>query len=371
MSSTKTTNLQDFTILLVDDRPENLMSLEEILEAPNRKFLKAYSGNEALKFALKDESIGLIMLDVQMPGMDGFEVARLLKSNPRTRDISIIFVTAISRDEQYVLKGFEEGAVDYLQKPLDINLTLAKVRVFEQLYFYQRDLRMALLEKESVNKQLERFMYVVAHDLKSPLAGVISLLSLLKDDERLQEVDDLKEYMGMMIDATGHLSGMITSILEYSRNSESLQSKEEVDVHEMVEQIIRLLFAPKHIDIWIEGQLPVIFTHKLKLQQVLQNLISNSIKYNDKAEGRITVNATQDGERFVFCVSDNGPGVAEEDQQRIFKLFETTANKSQQDSSTGVGLNLVKMFVEEKGGKIWVDSIEGEGSRFYFSWVPG
>src|SRR5687768_16802138 len=106
-----------FTILLVDDRPENLISLEEILQTDNRIFLKASSGNEALKILLKNPQIGLVLLDVQMPEMDGFEVARLIKMNPKTQDISIIFVTAISKEEQYVLKGFNEGAVDYLHKP--------------------------------------------------------------------------------------------------------------------------------------------------------------------------------------------------------------------------------------------------------------
>ncbi len=130
----------EFTILLVDDRAENLVALEDILAKPGRIFLKATSGNDALKIMLKNADIGLVMLDVQMPGMDGFEVARILKSNPKTRHISIIFVTAINKEEQYVLKGFEEGAVDYLQKPLDINITRAKVNVFEHLYFYQHKL---------------------------------------------------------------------------------------------------------------------------------------------------------------------------------------------------------------------------------------
>src|SRR3954464_482111 len=130
-----------FTILLVDDRMENLLSLEQMLLAENRTFIQATSGNEALKQVLKNEDIGLIMLDVQMPDMDGFEVARLLKANPKTKDISIIFVTAINKDESYVLRGFEKGGVDYLSKPLDINVTRAKVDVFERLYFYQRELR--------------------------------------------------------------------------------------------------------------------------------------------------------------------------------------------------------------------------------------
>src|SRR6478736_1060895 len=116
-------NQDKFTILITDDRVDNIVALEEILAADNRAFLRATSGNEALKQVLTNENIGLIMLDVQMPGMDGFEVAKLLKGNPKTKDISLIFVTAISKAERYVLKGFEHGAVDYLQKPLNASLT--------------------------------------------------------------------------------------------------------------------------------------------------------------------------------------------------------------------------------------------------------
>src|SRR5947208_7884681 len=141
-----------FKILIADDQIENVISLEEILAADNRVFLRTSSGNEALKQVVKNENIGLIMLDVQMPGMDGFEVAKLLKGNPATKEISVIFVTA-SKAEQYVLKGFAHCAVDYLQKPLDVSLTQAKVNVFERLYFYQQSLKKTFRDLEIINKQ--------------------------------------------------------------------------------------------------------------------------------------------------------------------------------------------------------------------------
>jgi signal transduction histidine kinase len=358
---------EKFTIMIVDDREENIISLENVLETENRAFIKATSGNEALKYALKLD-IGLILLDVQMPEMDGFEVAKLLQSNPKTKDISIIFVTAINKEEQYVLKGFEQGAVDYLQKPLDINVTKAKVNVFERLYFYQKDLKKTLEEKEKINKQLERFMYVVAHDLKSPLNGVISLLEMLKEEEKVMAVEELTEYMPLLVDATNHLSNMITSILEYSRQSDMQQSDEAVNVQELVEQIAYLLFPPKHMHISIEGTLPTIKTKKLKLQQVFQNLISNAIKYNDKETGEIKVSYENDGGFYKFNISDNGPGIASTDTERIFHLFETSANRSSHESSTGIGLNIMKMLVEEQGGKITVESEPGKGSTFSFQW---
>ncbi|OOQ61421.1 sensor histidine kinase [Mucilaginibacter pedocola] len=360
---------QPFTILLVDDRDENLVSLENILEAPNRIFLKARSGNEALKVALRNEDIGLIMLDVQMPDIDGFEVANILKSNPKTRDISIIFVTAINTELEHVLKGYAEGAVDYLQKPLHIAVTQSKVRVFEDLYLYQRELRNTIELKDKINKQLERFMFVVAHDLKSPLAGVVSLLQFMKDDERITSSEELLDYFKLMLDASTHLVQMIGSILEYSRDSHSKHSLEEFDVDDLVREMAKLLFPPSHISIEVDNKLPTIQTHKLKLQQVFQNLLTNAIKYNDKPKGEIAVGHQEDGEFYKFYVKDNGAGIAKEDQERIFNLFETTTNASSRDSSTGVGLNIMKMHVEEQGGKISVDSVPGEGSTFYFQWL--
>ncbi|AYL98415.1 sensor histidine kinase [Mucilaginibacter celer] len=360
---------QTFTILLVDDREENLISLQEILEAPDRKFLKAHSGNEALKMALKNEDIGLIMLDVQMPDLDGFEVASILKSNPRTRDISIIFVTAISTELNNVLKGYAHGAVDYLQKPLHIAVTQSKVKVFQDLYFYQQQLKETIELKDKINKQLERFMFMVAHDLKSPLAGVVGLLQLMKDDDRITSSDELLDYMKLMLEASNHLINMIGSILEYSRQNQKDQSIEEFDVHELVAEMARLLFPPSHIHIGFDNRLPSIRTKKLKLQQVFQNLLTNSIKYIDKPVGEISIGHREEGDFYNFYVKDNGAGIPKEARQKIFNLFETAGHASKRDTSTGVGLNIMKMHVEEQGGKINVESTPGEGSTFYFQWL--
>ncbi len=358
----------NFLILLVDDRPENLISLEEILDKPGRSFLKASSGNEALKMVLKNDAIGLIMLDVQMPDMDGFEVARILKSTPKTKDLSIVFVTAISKDEQYVLKGFEEGAVDYLQKPLDINITRAKVNVFERLYYAQKTVKNSLLEIERVNKQLERFVFIVSHDLKSPLATIGMLADLIRKDELVQNEKELTENASIIYEVTNKLSGMIESILDYSRKSQSQQTIEEVNTLQLVNEITQLFSLPERYTVSTEGDFPVIQTKKIKLQQVIQNLISNSIKYNEKSNPEITIGVEDKSDYLVFYVKDNGQGIAKKDQEKIFKLFEVTDNTSKHDSSTGVGLNLLKVLVEEQGGKIWVDSEPGMGSTFYFEW---
>ncbi|MFD2933748.1 hybrid sensor histidine kinase/response regulator [Spirosoma flavum] len=367
LTSTKQSN--PFTILLVDDRDENLLVLEELLDNGDRQFIKATSGNEALKYALKNDQIGLIMLDVQMPDMDGFEVAKFLKTNPKTRDISIIFVTAINKEEQYVLKGFEEGAVDYLSKPLDSNVTKAKVNVFEQLWFYQQALKRSAVDLATINKQLEKFVYIVAHDLKSPLTGLITLLHLLESTNDSHPVgqSELADYVGDLKEAGYHLSTMISTILEYSRQSIDQQASEEVSVSELLAQTSHLLFPPKHIQIHIIEPMPVLYTKKVKLQQVFQNLLSNAIKYNDKAQGQIDVGCNDKGDFIEFFVRDNGPGMTNEQQIHLFQLFQPSGH-SQRESSTGVGLNILKMLVEEQGGTLRVVTAPGAGCTVLFDW---
>ena len=359
---------QKFTILLVDDREENLVALQEMLAKDGREFIKASSGNQALKILLKNDSIGLIMLDVQMPGMDGFEVARILQLNSRTRDIAIIFVTAINKAQQYVLQGFKEGAVDYLQKPLDVNLTRAKVNVFERLYYQQQLLKQSKVELESINKQLEKFVYIVSHDLKSPLSSIITMLSIIKGKPEVRHQQALVEDLDIVYIASNTLSGMIDSILAYSKQSLAQQHREEVDTRVLVSEIVFLLFLPGNIKIIISDDLPVVFTRRQKLKQVFQNLVSNSIKYMDKLQGIIEVGAVDKGNCIEFSVKDNGPGISKKDKERIFGLFEITENISKTESPTGVGLNILKMLVEEQGGNVWVETHRGEGSTFFFTW---
>jgi two-component system, sensor histidine kinase and response regulator len=184
----------------------------------------------------------------------------------------------------------------------------------------------------------------------------------------VQNNEDVQEKLDMVYMGANHLAEMINSILEYSKQSFNEQKIEEVDTYELVNQVVFLLFPPKHIKIKIADDLPVLQTRKLKLQQVFQNLVSNAIKYIDKAEGLIEIGAKEKGDFYEFFVRDNGPGIESEDTARVFKLFQTTNNKTNTDSSTGVGLNILKVLVEEQGGKIWVESKVGEGSTFYFEW---
>ncbi len=244
------------------------------------------------------------------------------------------------------------------------------MNVFEDLYFYQHQLKTTISELQKINKQLEKFVYIVAHDLKSPLSGIIGMLGLLEMDKQVAGNAETLEYVSLLSNAAYHLSGMISSLLDYSRKSIDQQSVEEVDVNVMIKEMSFLLFPPKNITIKVAGQLPVFSTKKLKLQQVFQNLISNAIKYSDKPQGLILVGVKEKEDCYEFYVTDNGPGIPLEKQKDVFNLFHTSVNKSASkvDGSTGVGLNIVKMMMAEEGGKIWLESTPGLGTTFFFDW---
>ena len=353
-------------ILIVDDRQENLISLESILENENRKIFKALSGNEALRIALETE-IAVILLDVQMPEMDGFEVARLLAENSRTKDISIIFVTAISKDEKFAMQGYQEGAVDFLHKPLDVNVVKAKVTVFEKLYRQRVELKEFNEKLISTNKQLDEFVYIVSHDLKAPLRGLASLASFLEDelgDKPKQEVVDL---LNMMKSRTGRMQQLIDGILHYSRMGNTKTERESVNLKELINSIIYLLAPPENCRFEVSDSLPIIYAEKIKLHEVFQNLISNGVKYNSKEDCVVKVDFKDLGDYYEFTVTDNGNGIKPEHQEKIFGIFQTLQSKDKCES-TGIGLTIVKKIVEQQEGKVTVNSEFGVGSSFTFTW---
>ncbi len=353
-------------ILLVDDLTENLISLESILEQEGRTIFKATSGNEALKIALNEE-IGLILLDVQMPEMDGFEVARLLKENSKTKDIAIIFVTAISKEEKFTIQGYEEGAVDYLHKPLEINIVKAKVGVFEKLYLQKVDLQKYAAEIEMTNKRLDEFVYIVSHDLKAPLRGLASLSTFMEDELGTSAKPEVLDILAMMKSRTARMQNLIDGILHYSRLGNTTMEKEDLSVKDLINNIIDLICPPENIKIETQDNLPMLNTEKIKLHEVFQNLISNGIKYNDKENGEIKISCEDRGDHFLFTVSDNGVGIKPEHQEKIFGIFQTLQPKDKVES-TGIGLTIVKKIIEQQGGYVKVESEFGKGSSFLFIW---
>lgn len=250
---------------------------------------------------------------------------------------------------------------------LEVNEANAKLQKQLDLERRNHDLERVIEQKDRINSQLDRFTYTVAHDLKSPLYGSKGLIELIRLDIENENYQQIDEYAKLMEGALLRLGSMIDSILEYSRNNHLDQQTEEVDVHELVQHIGDLLFLPGNVELRIVGKLPSILTNRVKLLQVFQNLVSNAIKYNDKDEIKVEVGVVPKENCLGFYVKDNGRGIDPNEFNRLFGLFETVDDLDSKVQS-GIGLNIIKVLVEEQGGEIHIESELGIGSTFYFDW---
>jgi light-regulated signal transduction histidine kinase (bacteriophytochrome) len=237
----------------------------------------------------------------------------------------------------------------------------ARRKVAEQKY----KANVANLERS--NRELDQFAYVVSHDLKAPLRAIASLAEWIEEDLEEKLTPESKSNLELLRGRVLRMESLIHGILAYSKAGKVTGDVKLVDMNKLLHEIVDSLNPAPHIKITIDDNLPTIETEETKLYQVLGNLISNSIKYNDKANGKINVKYLDLEGICQFTVEDNGPGIEQEYHKRIFMIFQTLSARDQVES-TGIGLSIVKKIVEEQGGKIWVESELGQGSKFIFTW---
>ena len=360
-------------ILLVDDRPENLYSLESMLAQDDREIITANSGEDALKIAFQ-ENLSLILLDVQMPDMDGFEVAHMLKSTKQTRKIPIVFVTAISKEKKYMLQGLEEGAIDYLFKPLDIEITRAKVNMLLKLYAQQIEIEQKNLQLHKLNEEKNFFLGMASHDLRNPLGNIITFANFIEDEAALTLLDDHKNYLKIIIDTSRGMMDLLNNLLDVSKieSGETGGKKSEIQVKDFIISCMnqnRQTADKKqiHLGFSIADKAETMFGNPEQLSQVLINLILNAIKFSN-SDTSIEISADKTEEHIVIRVTDQGQGIPESEQGKIFDAFAKTSVRSTAgESSSGLGLNIAQKLIESHGGKIWVESKTGVGSTFSFS----
>lgn len=371
MESAARSSIEPDKILIVDDKPENLYSLESMLAEKGRKIVKAESGQEALMLACKEE-FSLIMLDVQMPEMDGFEVARMLKSTRRTRKTPILFMTAISKEKQYMVRGLEEGAIDYLFKPLDVEITKAKVNTLIKFYQQQQDLEMMNKELASLNEQKNYFLGMASHDLRNPLGNIITLAQFIE-----AEADDLSEdvrtYLAGIVNSGQYMLNLLNDLLDISKIESGKMELQlhDLDLAELVNTVMSdNIIAAQNKNIALQYSLhdglPKIFADAGQLRQALNNLVSNAIKYSNKGT-LVEITVEKKEQHVVFSVHDQGQGIPENELSKVFKPFQKTSVKSTAgESSTGLGLAIVKKVIEAHHGTVGVTSEAGKGSVFTF-----
>ncbi|WP_263263753.1 hybrid sensor histidine kinase/response regulator [Pseudomonas sp. RIT-PI-S] len=379
-------------LLIVDDLPENLLALEALISRGDREVYKALSADEALSLLLQHE-FALAILDVQMPGMNGFELAELMRSTEKTKHIPIVFVSAAGRELNYAFKGYETGAVDFLQKPLDTLAVKSKVTVFVDLYRQRKTLNEQLEALERSRKQqealLERlqatqhelehavrmrddFMSVVSHEVRTPLNGLIletqlRKMHVAKGNASAFTLDKMRGMVERDERQIQSLIRLIEDMLDVSRIRTGKLSIRpgRFDLTQLVGNVVdRFMPQAANAGMSIEfsaGEPVAGDWDEFRIEQVVANLLTNALRYGGK--GAIEVSVEAGPEWACVHVRDHGVGISEEDQRRIFLQFERASNRHG-IAGLGLGLFISEQIVSAHGGRITVQSQLGEGALF-------
>jgi two-component system sensor histidine kinase/response regulator len=362
------------TVLLVDDLEANLLVLEVLLGNMDCTLIRANNGNEALRHLLKRD-FAVMLLDVQMPEMDGFEVARYARDNPNTRDIPIIFITAMPGSEENLLRGYGSGAVDFLPKPINPEVLRAKVRVFLELWEGRHRLtreieahKRTMAELQLSNEALRAFTSAASHDLREPLRAIDGFLQAIVEDFAEALPAQGRDYLDRSRRASQRMVSLLDSLLAYARLQRPI-AWITVDCNRTLEQVRhdlaeRIKATAATVTV---GPLPTVRADTARIYQLFLNLVGNAIKFRRPDEPpRVEVSAQQREGDTVFCVADNGIGIAPEHQTAVFEAFRRLHTRNQFDGS-GLGLTICQQIVEQHGGKLWVESELEQGSKFCFT----
>ena len=414
-------------ILLVDDEPANLLALEAVLEGASRNLVKARSGKEALRHLIQEE-FALIILDVSMPDMDGFETARLIRERDKNRLIPIIFLTAVGRSEHEIFKGYESGGVDYMVKPFVPEILRSKVSIFIELYEKNHQVRIlneelqlrakslmeanqelrkenavrqrveqelraseeklrnmnallegrvaertAALEQNAVelsrsNNELRQFVHVASHDLREPLRMINSFVQLLKEAAGDKLGPEANEYMQFAMEGAQRIQKLIDDLMSYTKLGAQSKSLQKVDLNGIFQEaMFNLQMAAEENKAEIVcDSLPEVVADPTQMVLLFQNLLGNGIKFRGMDHPKVHLAVRREGDHWLFSVADNGIGIDPQYFEKIFVVFQRLHSRNEYPG-TGIGLALCKKIVELHGGKIWVESEPGKGSVFRFT----
>jgi two-component system, sensor histidine kinase and response regulator len=396
----------EIKILLVDDRADNLFSIQTVLDQDGYQIHKANSGHEALKILLKETDFTIILMDVEMPGLNGFETASLIYERERLRQIPIIFITANNYSDDYVFKGYKTGGVDYIYKPINPDLLRAKVAVFVELYkknhqliAHEQNLQLINAELEErvkerteellkknielesmnselkkVNNDLDNFVYTASHDLKAPVSNIEGLMNALKDciSDPKSHDEDVMVLVEMINKSVNRFKVTIQDLTEITKIQKNLDEEiEVVNIPEVLDDVklsIQELIITSTADIKTDfNACEEIRFSKKNLKSIIYNLLSNAIKYRDpQRKPKIHIKTEIEGNYVLLSVKDNGLGMELKKDTKIFSMFKRLHDHVE---GSGIGLYIVKRIVSNAGGKIEVESTVGKGSVFkiYFN----
>lgn len=353
------------SILIVDDIPANLKLLGNVLKCAGYKVRPVTSGKLALQVAEREKP-DLILLDVMMPGMDGYEVCRQLKENPDLRDIPVIYISALN-DTKDIVKAFTSGGVDYITKPFQAEEVIARVSTHLQIQQQRKDLQI-------LNATKDKFFSIISHDLRSPFTSFLGLTSLMKDDLKTMSSTEIEEMAGWLNKSASNIFGLLENLLEWSLMQRGITSfnPESFLLSDKISGCMELskdAALKKEIQCFIN--IPVdmeVYADAHMFETVIRNLVTNAVKFTPKG-GRITLSSRMaENNTILVSIQDTGTGIHKDLIGKLFQLDEQTGRKGTDgEPSTGLGLIICKDFVEKNGGTIRVESEEGKGSIFSFT----
>jgi signal transduction histidine kinase len=393
-------------ILLVDDNENNLLAMEVVLEKEKYIFHRATSGREALRTLLREEDFSLILLDVKMPIMDGYETAALIYERDKLRQIPIIFITAHDYEEAAVFKGYEAGAVDFIRKPFNPEMLRSKVAVFTELYrknqLLQRQeeklqainqeliqmnqgLEQRVLERtlelEGVNQELkelnlskDKFLSVISHDLRNPLTALLATSENLSRDAGKLQPERIKMFASIIHRTSHKILDQLNELVDWAKEQREKTnfSPQELQLRQCVNESLDLLREnAQQKEIMLENQVAedlYIHADALMLRSILQNLVTNAIKYTPAGGDSVAVTAMANDGMIELCIRDRGVGMSAETREMLFGQVSTASLLgTSKEKGTGLGLLLVRDFVNMHGGTIRVESELNKGTCFLFT----
>lgn len=362
-------------ILIVDDTPENLISLKRVLETHNFEIDTASSGEEALKKVLRNEYV-LIILDVQMPGMDGFEVAEAISGYSKAKDTAIIFLSAVNTELKFITKGYLSGGLDYITKPVDMSVLLLKVKTFYRIYEQNRkliEIQKALLDEIEFRRQAEHkkdeFISIASHELKTPLTSVKGYMQLLERSIDKGDTVTVKKHLGKAQLQLEKLNELIADLLDISKiESGKLKfNKRYFSIDELLDSVIDIIHqsSPEFKIIRNGTVAREIYADEMRIEQVIINFLTNAIKYSP-GTSEIHININNKGDKVYLGVKDFGIGIAPEQQKCVFDKFYRVEETAIHFQGLGIGLYISAEIIRRHGGEVGVKSKLDEGSEFYF-----
>jgi signal transduction histidine kinase len=376
-------------ILLVDDQPANLLALEAMLQGLGQNLIKAGSGREALKWLLTHE-FAVILLDVKMPGMDGFETAAMIRERDKSRDTPIIFLTAGDKGHTDAVRGYAVGAVDYLVKPVVPEFVRSKVAVFVELAQRAEQLRRQaellrrsehearelaearaelVADLEHKNRELESFSYAVSHDLRAPLRRIESFSRAVVDSQGDRLDEDGRRYLERVGEASRQMGELIDNVLYLARVSRAELRQQEVDLSAIAAAVIdRLREAEpeREVEVRIRPAMMVLGDGQL-LRIALENLLGNAWKFTAREPAaRIELGQAQVAGEPTYFVRDNGAGFDMAYVDKLFTPFQRLHLASEYPGS-GIGLATVQRIIHRHAGRVWAEGLSGQGATFHFT----